>query len=153
MQKSKHALIFGLDGCRPDALATATTPNMDRLIAEGAYAPTAQTGEITISGPGWSDMLTGVWYAKHGVRDNSFEGANYEKYPHLFRRLKSKRPDLVTASIVNWAPINEEILRDADFHQETNSDIRVEAETIAYLAYADPHILFLQLDDIDAGGT
>lgn len=152
MPKSKHVLIFGLDGCRPDAMEAANTPSMDKLIAEGAYAPKAQTGEITISGPGWSDMLTGVWYRKHGVKDNSFEGANYNQYPHLFRRLKERRPDLETASIVNWAPINEEILRDANYHLETNSDTLVESATLDYLASNTPNLLFLQLDDIDAAG-
>ncbi|MCX6380198.1 MAG: alkaline phosphatase family protein [Armatimonadetes bacterium] len=152
MPNSKHVIIFGMDGCRPDALVEAKTPHIDRLIREGAFAPTAQTGVITISGPGWSDMLTGVWGAKHGVTDNSFEGANYEQYPHLFQRLKEKNPSLVTASIVNWKPINEQILRSADHAVGTGSDAKVCEETVRYLQSATPNVTFLQLDDVDAAG-
>ncbi len=152
MSQTKHALIFGIDGCRPDALRKAKTPYIDSLIANGSFSPNAQTGEITISGPGWSDMLTGVWWKKHGVRDNSFEGSNYDRYPHLFSRLKECRPDLITASIVNWAPINEQILRAADFAKETSSDSKVLDETLVYLRTADPNVLYLQLDDVDSAG-
>ncbi len=152
MSTTKHVLIFGIDGCRPDALLAAQTPNIDTLIREGAFHPNAQTGIITISGPGWSDMLTGVWAAKHGVQDNSFEGANYDQYPHLFQRLKEKNPNLVTASIVNWEPINTQILRCADHAVGTSSDERVCEETVRYLQSENPNITFLQLDDVDAAG-
>lgn len=152
MSNSKHVIIFGMDGCRPDALIQAQTPHIDKLIQEGAFAPAAQTGVITISGPGWSDMLTGVWGAKHGVTDNSFEGANYDQYPHLFQRLKEKNPALKTASIVNWEPINAQILRCADHATGTSSDAKVRDETIRHLQSADPNIVFLQLDDVDAAG-
>ncbi len=152
MPNSKHVIIFGIDGCRSDALLQAKTPHIDRLISEGAFAPAAQTGVITISGPGWSHLLTGVWGDKHGVTDNSFEGANYDKYPHLFQRLKEKNPALVTASIVNWEPINEQILRSADHAVGTSNDAKVRDETVRYLQSADPNVIFLQLDDVDAAG-
>src|SRR4051812_20813467 len=71
--RAKKVLIIGIDGCRPDALRAAKAPNLEALIRDGAYSGKAQTGDATISGPGWSSMLTGVWRAKHGVRDNRFE--------------------------------------------------------------------------------
>ena len=101
----RKVLIIGVDGCRPDALKTAQTPVIDRLIKAGAYSPKAQTGDRTSSGPGWSSMLTGVWRSKHGVRDNSFKGARYDRYPHFFKRVKQAIPKAFTASIVHWAPI------------------------------------------------
>ena len=122
-QSKKHVLIIGMDGTRPDALLKAKTPTFDKLIKEGAFTDDANIlGERyqkndTISGPGWSSILTGVWADKHGVHDNSFKGKNYELFPHFFKRLKRQRPDAKTVSLVSWAPIHENILSEADIAQ------------------------------------
>ncbi|MBY0261086.1 MAG: alkaline phosphatase family protein, partial [Phycisphaerales bacterium] len=71
----RKVLIIGIDGLRPDALAAADAPSIDALIADGAYSAAAQAEDITISGPGWSSMLTGVHRDKHGVTGNSFVGS------------------------------------------------------------------------------
>ncbi len=152
MPVRKKALVIGIDGCRPDALKAANTPIMDSLIAQGAFSDQAQTGEYTISGPCWSDMLTGAWYNRHGVRDNSFEGSRYEAYPHFFRRLKERRPDLVTASIVNWEPINGMILSHANYAQAYPTDVEVAEATARYLQATIPDVLFLQFDEVDSAG-
>jgi hypothetical protein len=117
---NNKVLILGIDGCRTDALRRANTPNLDQLIREGAMADTTSvvaerdTGADTVSGPSWSSILTGVWTDKHGVKDNSFRGANYDEYPHFFRRLKDARPGAVTVSLVDWAPIHDKIVSAAD---------------------------------------
>src|SRR6266446_5697792 len=99
-------LVIGIDGCRPDALLQAKTPHLHALIDAGAYSFEGQTGDVTISGPGWASLLTGVWRDKHGVRTNEFEGANFQDYPSFLHRLKEHQPKALTASIVHWAPIN-----------------------------------------------
>ena len=63
----KKVLLIGLDGVRVDILAQAHTPNIDALIANGTFSGEAQTRPPTVSGPGWSSMLTGVWGDKHKV--------------------------------------------------------------------------------------
>jgi len=76
--QDKKLLFIGIDGCRSDALTLAETPNIDELIDKGLYIKDALCsikGHPTVSGPGWSTMLTGVWYDKHGVIDNSFNGS------------------------------------------------------------------------------
>ncbi|MCC6491462.1 MAG: alkaline phosphatase family protein [Pirellulales bacterium] len=116
----KKALLIGIDGCRFDAVRAADAPNIDRLIDEGALAqpirifPARYRGADTISGPGWSNILCGVWADKHGVLDNKFAAPNYEEYPHFFRRLKQARPAAFTASFSDWDAIAQKILRDAD---------------------------------------
>ena len=35
--QNKKLLFIGIDGCRPDALTQAETPNMDELINAGIY--------------------------------------------------------------------------------------------------------------------
>ncbi len=113
-------LLIGIDGCRPDAIEAAHTPHLDRLIKQGLYCENTdilasrETKGDTVSGPGWSNLLTGVWPDKHGVVDNSFKGSNYQEYPHFFARVKEARPELKTASFSSWPPIAEKILSHSD---------------------------------------
>lgn len=118
-----RVLIIGSDGTRPDALAQAKTPNLDKLIREGAFTDKGDilgeryTKNNTISGPSWSSILTGVWADKHGVHDNTFKGRNFELFPHFFKRIKAVYPDAQTVSLVSWGPIHEFILTDADIEK------------------------------------
>ncbi|HET6415506.1 MAG TPA: hypothetical protein VFG22_04370, partial [Polyangiales bacterium] len=68
-------------------LQQASTPVLDDLVANGAVTydafaggePGTPTEQATFSGPGWSSILTGVWVDKHGVTDNSFDGARFDE--------------------------------------------------------------------------
>ena len=44
-------LIIGIDGCRPDALQQANTPNIDQFLSNSIYSWDALNDGITISGP------------------------------------------------------------------------------------------------------
>lgn len=98
-------LVIGLDGVRPDVMAEVSTPNIDALIADGTYADNAQTGLPSVSGPGWSSFLNGVWPDKHGVTDNSFEGKQYEAFPDFLTRIEQVRPELNTFAVADWLPL------------------------------------------------
>ncbi|GJM31791.1 MAG: hypothetical protein DHS20C18_07920 [Saprospiraceae bacterium] len=152
-QTEPKVLIIGIDGCRPDALTLANTPNLDALIANGISSMDALNDDITISGPGWSAMLTGVWSAKHGVTDNSFAGSNYDQYPHFFKYLEAFNPDFHTVSFCHWGPINDFIVLDhADFKQNVSTDQAVADQAVAYLTVNNPDALFLHFDDVDHAG-
>ena len=103
--RTPKVLLIGIDGVRPDVLAEVDTPNLDGLIAEGAFTDAARTGLPSVSGPGWSSFLTGVWPAKHGVLDNEFENKNYAEYPDLFTRIEGLHPDLETWVAADWLPL------------------------------------------------
>jgi predicted AlkP superfamily pyrophosphatase or phosphodiesterase len=98
-------LVIGIDGVRPDILADVPTPNLDDLAAEGAYSAEARTGYPSVSGPGWSSLLLGVWPEKHGVTDNTFEGKRYDRYPDFLTRIEQVRPELSTFAVADWLPI------------------------------------------------
>ncbi len=148
----RKVLIVGVDGMRPDAMTTANTPTFDALIAHGAVSYVCSAEDITISGPGWSSILTGVHRNKHLVVDNTFQPQNYVDYPHFFTRLQSVC-DAYTASICDWAPINTQIVTtNADFIRSGLNDQAV-ADTAANLvATANPDIIFLHFDDVDHAG-
>lgn len=154
-----RVLIIGIDGLGAPALEAANTPNLDALIADGCYTDQARTGVVTVSGPGWSSFLCGVWMDRHGVKDNSFKGAHYDQYPHFFKRLREAKPDVFTAHIADWMPIDEFILgsnTDSDFrfaHEyEDNGDVRMTAATIDVLTNHDPDVTFVYFADVDIAG-
>ena len=152
-QTTKKVLLIGIDGCRADALELASTPTIDNLIVNGIYSPDAVNDDITISGPGWSAILCGVWSDKHLSVDNSFLGTDYTNYPPLFKRIEDFNSNLHTVSICNWNPINDYIVQNyADYKLNVSSDSDVSLEASNYLTSNDPDMMFLHFDDVDHAG-
>mgnify|MGYP006088582557 FL=1 len=150
---TSHVLIIGIDGVRSDALTAANTPNLDELISAGVYSPDALNDDITISGPGWSDILCGVRSDKHLVVDNSFSGSNYDDYPSLFQRIENTYSAVNTVSICHWAPINDYIVgTDADVIVNVGSDLEVRNVAVEQLQNYDPQAMFIHFDDVDYAG-
>jgi len=167
----KKVLVIGIDGCRPDALQAAATPHLDSLIENGIYADDTQilgeryNGNDTISGPGWSSILIGVWADKHGVDGNKFTGPNYDEFPHFFQRIKEVRPDAVTISIADWEPITTKIVTAADVSKHSvdeqpdnkanphpEHDVVVARDAVEQLKTADPDAIFVYLGQVDETG-
>lgn len=164
--KTRRVLLIGIDGCRFDAVQAADAPNLKALMADGCYdADTQILGERyqkndTISGPGWSSILTSVWADKHGVHDNSFQGKNYKEYPHIFARLKEACPDARTLSITTWLPIQLHIVSAADealpFAPVDNDYVPADADAgkaaIKFLTEQDPTFMFYYIGQVDETG-
>ena len=140
------------DGCRPDAPVAAKTANLDALVRAGAVSYQCRPCEHTVSAPGWSSMLTGVWPSKHGVRDNSFVGSRFDRYPHFFRRLKEACNWAFTASIVNWEPIHSNIVTQADLSTAYATDAEVAQAASQLVSQHDPDVLFLHFDEVVQAG-
>ena len=151
---NKRVLLIGIDGCRVDSFLAADTPNIDALAADGAFSWAARCsiGQSTVSGPGWSTILTGVWAEKHHVNNNNFSSNNYNTYPHLFTRIREAHSSAFLSSIVNWSPINESILRDEDFQLSGLSDLQVGLQAACHLLSYGPDVTFLHFDELDGAG-
>ncbi|MCM4152729.1 DUF4983 domain-containing protein [Arenibacter sp. N53] len=152
--ESKKVLIIGIDGCRPDGITAANTPNLDALMANGTYSLDARNTGITSSGPGWSSMLTGVWQDKHKVVDNSFSGSDFTRYPHFFKRIEENNPDNRTVSVSQWHPINNQIAQGSvDITRNTaDTSADVKNKAVAELGVEDLRALFVHFDDVDHAG-
>ena len=164
---SGRVLVIGIDGVRPDALRIANTPAIDELISEGAFTDNTKIlgdryrENETISGPGWSSFLTGVWADKHGVHDNTFRGQNYDEYPHFFVHLKRSFPNAVTGSFVDWEPIDTFILRDADVREVCpassedsllQKDAKLANKAAEFLVHGNPDAVFVYFGQVDEIG-
>lgn len=146
-------LVIGIDGCRPDGITTADTPNLDALMANATYSLDARCLYTTSSGPGWTSMLSGVWQNKHGVADNSYNGAQFSDYPHFFKYIEDADPENRTVSIVQWNPINDNMASlVADVVINADTDDIVKTEVVEELQYNNPTALFVQLSNVDFAG-
>lgn len=155
LQHVKRVLLIGIDGCRSDALQVANTPNLDKLIANSRYSWTLDRGNTdTGTGTGWSTMLTGVWAAKHGVKDDLYTGKNYGQYPHFLCRVKEASDCFKTASIVHYAAINDEVAApcNADVLRDYDEDKKVKEAVTNYLNDCDMDVIFAHFDDVDHAG-
>ncbi|MBL8826654.1 MAG: alkaline phosphatase family protein, partial [Planctomycetaceae bacterium] len=162
----KKVLVFGVDGCRFDAVEKAHTPTFDRLIARGSLAtnttiiaPRPVTSDTT-SGPGWSSLMTGVWSDKHRVTSNAFKERGFDRYPHWFARIKQSQPQRRTVSFDGWGPIHKYVVSAADLTEDVNGGSKdyaaVDRKTLTLalqeLKQHDPDALFVYLGDIDETG-
>lgn len=153
----KKILLIGIDGCRSDALILANTPNIDQLVNNGVFIPNASCSiknQRTRSGPGWSTMLTGVWYDKHGVTSNSFKGSNIEKYPSFNVLIKRKNKNFKMASFIMWKPIEKHIIKGTGeyykFFSKYNDELAIDVSK--YINQSNDDVIFIDFDHVDRAG-
>lgn len=106
--QERKAIFIIIDGVSKDVLEKVSTPNLDAIAQEGGLLSAYQGGELngysqtpTISAPGYNNVLTGVWFNKHNVRDNSIKAPNYH-YPTIFRLFEDQFPGKQTAVFSSW---------------------------------------------------
>jgi predicted AlkP superfamily pyrophosphatase or phosphodiesterase len=101
---AQRVILFSLDGVRPDALAEARTPNIDRLIERGSYTPRALSVMPSVTLPCHQSMLRGVDVPRHGITSNVFQPLA-RPVPSLFdaARAAGKR----TGFFYNWEQLRD----------------------------------------------
>ncbi len=86
--KPSHVIVISIDGLRPDALAQANTPNIDRLISGGSATMTAQTILPSETTAGHASMFSGVDPKAHGVVQEN--PTDYLTIPTVFSLAEGK---------------------------------------------------------------
>jgi predicted AlkP superfamily pyrophosphatase or phosphodiesterase len=147
------ALVIGLDGVRGDGVATANTPEMDRLMDEGAWTldgSTQMTGP-TVSGPGWTSILTGFEVIDHGIVTNDGWDNRVAGTPTWL--LRAREQGIETVAAIHWVPILTGLIEeDALSDQRLGTDDEV-ADQMADFIRAGAHAFhFVHLDDVDGAG-
>ena len=165
----KKVLMIGIDGAGGQYVEAANTPHLDALAADGGIRyDYLNEGALVVdppsgygaSGVNWSTFVTGASAANHGVVDNSFGGNEFANHPHFFKHVKEFDPSLRTVSLANWTPINQFILPDQyadveigyDAGSLAQQDKQVKQDAVTQLAFADPDVMFLHLDQVDGAG-
>ncbi len=148
----KKVLFIGIDGCRTDALLNSNTPAIDSLIATGLFISTVDRGPNTVSVPGWSTLLHGVFPAKHGLLDNSFDQQdNFAQYPDMFYYIRQQHPEYNLCVLTHWYNF-QRLTSNEDFSIALESDQELKDSTIWVLENCNPDMLVLHFDDVDHAG-
>ncbi len=102
---TRHVLIVGFDGTRPDALEQANTPVVDFLRRHSAYtlAASTQRSGPTMSAPGWMSAFTGVDTDHHRVIANGDYSMRDPRYRTFVARLADAGRHAVVAT--SWDEI------------------------------------------------
>jgi predicted AlkP superfamily pyrophosphatase or phosphodiesterase len=151
MSRVRKVLIIGIDGCRTDALLQAASPAFDSLIAHGYVNLHCDRGPYTVSGPGWSTLLHGVYPSKHGVFNNDFAGHDYGMYHDLYYYLHRFNAAFSLSVVAHWGDFLR-ITTSEDYSVNVSSDAEVRDHALYLLNVCVPDVLLLHFDDVDAAG-
>jgi len=155
MSERPSAVIFLVDGLRPDGLALANTRTIDGLAARGAYTWRAQTVMPSISLPCLTSLFLGAPPAVHGITANSWK-APTPPMPGLID--VAHKAGLGTAAIYSWEPCRDlwrpEAADFAYYHRDRRGDLDGEVATAAagYIAAYRPALAFIYLGALDIVG-
>ncbi len=81
---ARYAVLVVVDGLRPDLLSSEGTPNLARLIREGATTLRARTVSPSATLPAHASLLTGLEPEAHGVTWNEFAADQEVEVPTVF---------------------------------------------------------------------
>lgn len=101
--KSKLCII-GIDGLVWNIAAEEGCAPALASIAEHGILRPLDMEVPTVSGPGWSSLLTGTTHAEHGVVDNNFSGHRLANHPDILSRL-AENPSVTTMAAGSWLPL------------------------------------------------
>ncbi|MGI0117528.1 alkaline phosphatase family protein [Zooshikella sp. RANM57] len=155
---AKKVLLVGVDGTQYERVMALNTPAFDRLNIIKAYTGGVagnKSEQRTVSGPGWTTILTGVWKNKHGVESNS-DGLANSNWPSIYRYLHDANRQLKLYGFSTWGPIHTQFFaNDMAFlssRAEGGSDDDNVKRTLNILYHDSPDFIFLHLDEPDAAG-
>jgi len=98
-------LLIGIDGLNlSTALGSGRSPALAALKQAGHFA-TMSMAVPTLSGPGWSTILTGSTHAEHAVTDNLFSGHNLLYRHDLLSRAFYQDQSTTTFAAAGWPPL------------------------------------------------
>lgn len=102
-----HLLLIGIDGLRIDrAFGTGLSPALDALAERGSFHR-AWMEVPTISGPGWTTILTGTTHSEHGVFDNTFRDHRIADRSDLLSRIAAQDPHALTFAAAGWSALTD----------------------------------------------
>ncbi|MBW6401703.1 Ig-like domain-containing protein [Roseomonas sp. HJA6] len=160
----QHVVFVGIDGIQLEQMLllglrgeAEALNSLDIVEAYTGGVQGTETEQPTVSGPGWSTLLTGVWTNQHGVTSNNGAPVASE-VDSVFELVDAGLADANIASIVHWDDINtghfsaEVSSGVIDTAMSGLSDQAVTDEAVALIDAGTPDFMFLQLDDVDGAG-
>ena len=156
-------MIIGVDGLSPDGVRKAKTPNLGRMMKEGAYTLHARGVMPTVSSPNWASMIMGAGPEQHGVTSNEWEPRKSAItptavgtegiFPTIFGVLRAQRPTAKIAVFHDWDGFGRLFERKAvDQIEDSDGPVKAIEHAVAYLKKERPELTFIHLDHVDDAG-
>ncbi len=100
-------VVVGIDGVRYDTLRSVSTAAVDR-IAEAGFLGRLRVNDagITVSGPSWATIVTGVLTTKHRILNNTFDGHALAEWPDFVNRMRAADVGAATLAVAAWPPLS-----------------------------------------------
>lgn len=161
MTRGRHdailALLFVVDGLRPDALPLVATPHIDALIARGASSMQAQATVPSVTLPCHASIFLASGPERHGIASNAWQPP-VPPLPGLFEIAHDAGLD--TAAFYTWEPLRDlappGTLDHAYFRRlgepHDRHMLEVAQAAAAYVARQPPGLCFIYLEAPDQAG-
>ena len=106
LDPNQHVLLIGVDGTDlSKILEDPYNQAFFDLMDTGTTAASTMAGHTTISAPGWTGILTGVWSETAGVSNNVFTPWTYNTWPTVINQLEGADSSIATTVIADWQVI------------------------------------------------
>lgn len=156
MAESPTVILFSVDGMRPDAMAQASTPTIDRLIETGSHSLTARCVMPSVTLPCHTSMHRGVDVPRHGITTNTFQPLA-RPVPSLFD--VASKHEKRTGFFINWPELRDLCLPDSldvavllRDNGKPSDDWNVVNAALPYIEKAGFDLLFVYLGHTDSAG-
>ena len=150
------AILIVIDGCRPDGIQQADTPNIDSLIARGAYTFNAQSVVPSATLPCHTSMFRGVTPLRHGITTNTWVPM-VRPVPSIAESAHAMNRE--TAFVYNWEQLRDLAAPgslDFSYFRENlddpEGDLTMEQIAAQHLIADQPDFCFLYLGIVDIVG-
>ena len=101
---TRSAVLFVIDGLRPDGLQKAETPHIDELIARGVHTHSARTVMPSSTLPCHTSMFRSVTPERHGITTNTWV-PQVRPVPSLIDLVHAA--GLYTSAFYNWEQLRD----------------------------------------------
>lgn len=155
MRWPRSAVLFVVDGLRPDGLQHAHTPNIDSILGSGACTFQAKTTMPTITLPCMVSMFLGTGPDRHGIATNTWAPAR--QIPSIVDLVHSAGRS--TAAFYNWEPLRDLSMPgslDASYFRRSyhapQGDTEIAEGAASYLSNRSTDFAFVYLGYTDMAG-
>jgi predicted AlkP superfamily pyrophosphatase or phosphodiesterase len=159
----EYVVIIGCDGMSPDGVIKGETPNMDRLMKDGAFTLHARGVMPTSSSPNWASMIMGAGPEQHGVTSNDWQPDKFEIaptvkgsggiFPTIYGLLREQKPGIRMGVFHDWGDYGRLFERKAvDVIDDSDGPTNAVRTAIANLRSKNLQFTFIHLDHVDHAG-
>lgn len=159
----EHVIVLGVDGMSPSGVQKATTPNLNRVMREGAFTFHARAVLGTSSSQNWASMIMGAGPEQHGITTNGWERNNFsieptatgmeDIFPSIFGLVRQQLPGALIASIYDWGGFGRLYEKSAvDIDKNPEGPRETMAVAVDVIGEDLPAFTFIHLDHVDGAG-